>query len=104
MMILAVLSADTLIGTAMPIRFVIFLAFLRADAIVFLLCLVFISADTIYLTMIPVVFALVLAFSKAVAVVFAVILSFLCTDTVVFHDFYAFCSDSRILKYRYCFS
>ena len=78
-----------------------FLAFWRADAIVFLVCLVFTSADTIVLTMIPVVFALFLAFSKANPVVFAIILvyRYLC----FLNNFRFFCSDSGILEYRYCF-
>ena len=78
-----------------------FLAFWRADAIVFLVCLVFTSADTIVLTMIPFVFALFLAFSKVNTVVFAIILvyRYLC----VHNDFCLFCSDSGILEYRYCF-
>ena len=79
-----------------------FLAFWRADAILFIVCLVVTSADTIVLTIIPLVFALFLAFSKANTVVFAIILvyRYLC-----FHnDFRFLCSDSGILEYRYAFS
>ena len=99
-----------------------FLAFWRADAIVFLVCLVFTSADTIVLTMIPIAFD---CFWHSPTQIPLYLQSFLCTDTFVFTMISVFCAaipaflstdmlfhnsshcvhnDSRILERKYCYS
>ena len=73
MMGLAFLSADAVSSAMIPTVFARFLTCLSADAVVFGMILAFLSAGTVVFTVIPVVFIMILQFVNAGSLAFAMI-------------------------------